>query len=285
MLVIDAQVHAYERNHAGRPWAGVLAGPPEVTGDDMVLAMDQAGVDGALLVSPYTMYRYDASYALEVHSKYPNRFALIKPVDPTNADVVNIISDWATTEGAVAIRVMMAYRDLIVADHPAIHSVMKAAANNNIPVNLLCWGVAEEAGSLAQKNSNTQIIIDHLALEQPFEPPVPNEPFANLPQLLALAKLDNVAVKITGVCTLSKESYPYNDIWDPLAQIFDAFGFDRCLWGTDWTRAVNLLSYEQGVKPFLMTDRLNGNERLSLMGNTLARIYNWKPLKLSKSDL
>jgi hypothetical protein len=58
MLIIDAQVHAYERNHPGRPWAAVLHGPSEVTGDDMVAAMDAVGVDGALLVSPFTMYRY-----------------------------------------------------------------------------------------------------------------------------------------------------------------------------------------------------------------------------------
>ena len=56
MLTIDAQVHAYERDHAGRPWFDVLAGPPEVASDDMVAAMDAVGVDGAILVSPWTMY-------------------------------------------------------------------------------------------------------------------------------------------------------------------------------------------------------------------------------------
>jgi L-fuconolactonase len=83
MLTIDAQVHAYERNHPGRPWAAALHGPAEVTGDDMVAAMDAVGVDGALLVSPFTMYRYDASYAIEVGAKHPGRFGLIKPVDPS----------------------------------------------------------------------------------------------------------------------------------------------------------------------------------------------------------
>src|SRR5436189_395694 len=67
MPTIDAQVHAYERNHPGRPWAGVLHGPAEVTGEQMVAAMDAVGVDGAVLVSPFTMYGYDASYALEVY--------------------------------------------------------------------------------------------------------------------------------------------------------------------------------------------------------------------------
>ena len=101
MLTIDAQVHAYERDHRGRPWAAVLHGPPEVTGDDMVAAMDAVGVDGALLVSPFTMYRYDASYAIAVHAAHPDRFGLIKPVDPTDPGVAETIADWARTDGTV----------------------------------------------------------------------------------------------------------------------------------------------------------------------------------------
>ena len=76
-LTIDSQVHAYERNGPARPWNGHLEGPEEVTGDDMVVAMDAVGVDGALLISPFSMYRYDASYALEVYARHPGRFGLI----------------------------------------------------------------------------------------------------------------------------------------------------------------------------------------------------------------
>jgi L-fuconolactonase len=107
---------------------------------------------------------------------------------------------------------------------------------------------------LAARNPNTRLVIDHLGLPQPHEPPPPAEPFADLPKLLALAAHDNVAVKISGACTLSQEPFPYKDIWDPLCRIFDAFGFDRCMWGTDWTRAVGLLTYEQGVEAFRVTD-------------------------------
>ena len=98
-----------------------------------------------------------------------------------------------------------------------------------------------------------------------------------MPKLLTLAGLDNVAVKISGACTLSHESFPYHDIWDPLFRIFDAFGFDRCMWGTDWTRAVGLLTYEQGVQAFRVTDRLSDSDRALLMGDTLQRVYNWAP--------
>src|SRR4029434_1205359 len=96
-----------------------------------------------------------------------------------------------------------------------------------------------------------------------------------LPKVLELAELDNVTIKISGACTLSREPFPYKDIWDPLGRIFDAFGFDRCLWGTDWTRAVGLLTYKQGVEAFRVTDRLSESERAALMGGTLPRGYAW----------
>jgi L-fuconolactonase len=277
MLTIDAQVHAYERDHPGRPWAAVLHGPPEVTGDDMVAAMDAVGVDGALLVSPFTMYRYDASYAIEVHGAHPGRFGLIKPVDPTDPSAADTVADWAATDGAVAVRIMLTRDVSADAADPGINRILAAAARHSLPVNLLCWGRLEQARLLAARNPDTMVVIDHLGLQQPFEKPVPAEPFAELPKLLGLAAHDNIAVKITGACTLSHEAFPYDDLWDPLGRIFDAFGLHRCMWGTDWTRAVAFLTYEQGVEAFRVTDRLSDSDRASLMGGTLQRIYNWSP--------
>ena len=278
MPTIDSQVHAYERNHPGRPWAGVLHGPAEVTGDQMVAAMDAVGVDGALLVSPFSMYRYDASYALEVYAAHPGRFGLIKPVDPTDPAVADTIADWAARKGTVGVRIML--RDEVSSDpaDPGINRVLAAAARHTLPVNLLCWGRLEQAGGLAARNPQTTVVIDHLGLKQPFEPPAPAEPFADLPKVLALAAHHNIAIKISGACTLSHEPFPYNDIWDPLCRIFDAFGFDRCMWGTDWTRAVALLTYKEGVEAFRVTDRLSDRDRALLMGESLARIYNWSPV-------
>ena len=122
-------------------------------------------------------------------------------------------------------------------------------------------------------------MIDHLGLQQPSAPPPPTERFADLPKVLALAAYDNIAIKISGACTLSHEPFPYKDIWDPLWRIFDAFGFDRCLWGADWTRAVALLTYKEWVEAFRVTDWLSAGDRAALMGETLIRVYNWSPSK------
>ena len=275
--VIDAQVHAYERDRPERPWIGFLHGPDEATGDQMVAAMDEVGVDGALLVSPYSMYRYDASYALEVYENHPTRFGLIKPFDPQAEDVIEQVVEWARLDGTVGARIMLPDPFAVEANDPGLNRILAAGRQADMPVNVLCWGNAPLLGGLAERNPNTQIVLDHLGLRQPFGPPPPDDPFGDLPKVLSLAAYDNVAIKITGACTLSHQPYPYADIWEPLKRIFDAFGIDRCLWGTDWTRAVNLLTYAEGVDAFRHSNHLASSDREALMGGNLSRIYRWQP--------
>ena len=272
MPTIDAQVHCYERNHPGRPWAAVLAGPPEVTAADMIKAMDSVGVDGALLVSVYTMYRW-------VQKAHPGRFGVIKPVNANDPKVEDTIAAWAAMDGTVAIRIMFTPEISTDAADPGINRVLAAAAKHDLPVNLMARGRLEQVGLLAKRNPNTTLVIDHLGLEQPMAPPAPKEPWHELPKLLALASNPNVVVKITGACTLSHEKFPYKDIWDPLGRIFDAFSLNRCMWGTDWTRAVALLTYKEGVDSFRVTDRLSDSDRATLMGGSLQKIYGWSPKK------
>ncbi|HEX4894309.1 MAG TPA: amidohydrolase family protein, partial [Hyphomicrobiaceae bacterium] len=145
MAIIDSQVHAYEHNHPGRPWAGFLHGPAEMTGDQMVQAMDAVGVDGALLVSPFAMYRFDASYAVEVYARHPGRFGLIKPVDTADPAVADVIAGWKATKGTVGVRIMMNQSVSTDPRDPGINRVLAAAARHGFPVNVLCWGRLEQA--------------------------------------------------------------------------------------------------------------------------------------------
>jgi len=73
MPIIDSQVHVYEANTPERPWHSVPNWPDHVNGAEMVAAMDAVGVDGAIFISAFSMYQYDASYALEVHARHAGR--------------------------------------------------------------------------------------------------------------------------------------------------------------------------------------------------------------------
>ena len=74
---------------------------------DRSVFVDAVRVDGAIFISAFSMYRYYASYAVEVHRAHPGRFALVKPVDPVDPAVADVIADWKRTPGTVGIRIMM----------------------------------------------------------------------------------------------------------------------------------------------------------------------------------
>jgi L-fuconolactonase len=227
------------------------------------------------------MYRYDASYAVEVQRAHPDRFAIVKPVDPDDPAVADVIADWKQTPGAVGIRIMMTKepgRDRPF-DDPGLDRIARAAVKHDFPVNILCWGNVDAGTAVIDRHPDTRFIIDHLAILQPRTPPAPPQPWADLPKVLDLAKRKNAVIKVSGACTLSREPYPFPDIWNPLERVFDAWGFDRCLWGTDWTRAFAVVNYEQAVEPFLKTDHLSDSERAMLMGGACAKAYRWFPKK------
>src|ERR1700756_2002344 len=137
MTVIDAQVHAYAANTPERPWYRVPNWPAHVTGDEMVAAMDKVGVDGAIFISPFSMYRYDGSYAVEVQRAHPDRFALVKPVDPADPAVANVIADWKKTPGPVGIRIIMTKEANRAPDDPGFDRILRAAVAHDFPVNVL----------------------------------------------------------------------------------------------------------------------------------------------------
>jgi len=276
-VIIDSQVHVYEANTPKRPWATVPNWPAHVNGDEMVAAMDAVGVDGAIFISAFSMYRYDASYAVEVQRAHPGRFALVKPVDPDDPAVGEVIADWKRTPGAVGIRIMLRKEEGRRPDDAGFGRICREAVRHDFPVNLLCWDNLENGTALIDRHPDTRFILDHLGILQPRTPPAPPQPWADLPKVLALAKRPNVVIKVSGACTLAREPYPFPDIWDPLARVFDAWGFERCLWGTDWTRAFAVVNYEQAVRPFVETQRLNAAERAMLMGGACAKAYRWSP--------
>src|SRR6478736_3379494 len=197
-MIIDSQIHAYEANKPERPWVATPADwPPHVTGDEMVAAMDEVGVDGAIFVSTFTTYRYDASYAMEVQRKYPGRFALVKPVDPDNPDVAEIIAEWKKVPSAVGVRIMLTKTFSRSVDDPGLDRILRAAAKHSLPINFMIWDNLDVGTALIDRHPNTKFAIDHLGIRQPHHRPAAPDAWAELPKVLALAKRQNCVIKVS----------------------------------------------------------------------------------------
>ena len=134
MPIIDSQVHVYATNTPDRPWnppdrPGNAAHkwPDHVNGDEMVAAMDTVGVDGAIFISAFSKYQYDSSYAVEVRNAHPGRFGLVKPVDPSDPAVADVIADWKKTPGTVGLRIRLTYGPDRAVDDPGLDLILREA--------------------------------------------------------------------------------------------------------------------------------------------------------------
>jgi len=278
VLFIDCQVHPFLADSPQRPWVRPHDdGRSHVSADEMAMAMDAVGVDGAIAVSPRGMYGFDPSYAVEVQRAHPDRFAIVRPVDPENPAVGETIAEWKRTTGAVAVRLMLGAHIGVDPNTPGASVIAKEAGRHGLPVNFQCSGNLDAAMRLIDGHPETRFVLDHLGIRQPRKLPAPPEAWADLPKVLELAKRPNAVIKVSGACTMSVQPYPHDDIWDNLQRVFDAWGMDRCLWGTDWTRTYPLFPYINGVDPFRLNKRLSETDKAKLMGETCAKVYGWKP--------
>src|SRR5215218_9406587 len=114
MEVIDAQVHIWEKDHPGRPWQASHRGPdrqaargsrllPEVTIDQMLMAMTAVGIDAGVIFTP-ALYGPDNSYSFEACALHPDRFAVAGNINPTDPGVEELIRTWRSQPGALAVR-------------------------------------------------------------------------------------------------------------------------------------------------------------------------------------
>jgi predicted TIM-barrel fold metal-dependent hydrolase len=113
--------------------------------------------------------------------------------------------------------------------------VWAAAERIGLPVGLLAPGAAKvrAVGQIAARHPGLKLLIDHMARVRHT---MDDSGFADLDELLALAKFPNVAIKASGAPSYSSDPYPYRNIHPYLRRIFDAFGPARMFWGTDITR-------------------------------------------------
>ncbi len=212
MMIIDRQVHPFAADTPQRPWAHPHDdGRRHITGDEMVMAMDAVGVDGAIAVSPKGIYEFDPGYVVEVQRAHPGRFAIVRPADPENPPVAESIAEWKRTSGAVAVRLMLGAHIGLDPNTPGVNTIAKEAARQGFPVNFQCSGNLDAAMGVIDRHPETRFVIDHIGIHQPRKLPATPAAWADLPMVLELAKRPNAAIKLSGVCAMSAQPYPYED--------------------------------------------------------------------------
>jgi predicted TIM-barrel fold metal-dependent hydrolase len=108
-----------------------------------------------------------------------------------------------------------------------------AAEKAGVPLMVLVPGALDHLDRIAARHPGLKLVIDHVGISVRGKAP---RVFEELPAVCALAKRPNVAVKASGMPSLSAQPYPFPDLHDAIRRLVDAFGPRRVFWGTDLTR-------------------------------------------------
>jgi predicted TIM-barrel fold metal-dependent hydrolase len=269
MPIVDAQVHIWG---SGLPTNQAHRQITRFSKDDLLKEMDEAGVDAAVIHPP----GWDPNsneLAVEAARQHPNRLAILGNFPLDRPESRALVDGWKQRPG------MLGFRFTFNQPHQrtwmtdgTIDWLWPAAERARLPVALAAANFLPTVGQVAERHPGLKLIIDHLGRTGGAKD---EAGFANLADLLALARYPNVAIKATGAPSYSSAPYPYRNIHPYLRQIYDAFGPERMFWGTDITRMP--CSWKQCVTMFTEElSWLSERDKDLIMGRALCNWLDWQ---------
>ena len=274
MNIVDSQVHMWQAETPDRPWppgrAQDAQKPYPISKETMLFQMDLAGVRRAVIVPPsWEGDRNDV--ALEAAQSYPDRFAVMGRLDLKDPASPGKVVAWKQQPGMLGMRFTFHnehYRHLLTdGSTDWLWPALEAAG---IPIMIIMPDALDHLDRVAGAHPGLKVVIDHVGLSTGQGP----RAFDNLPQVCRLARHPNVAVKASGMPSLSAEPYPFRDLHPHIRTLVDAFGPQRTFWGTDLTRLP--CTYYECIT--LFTEHLpwlQGDDLEWVMGRAICEWLDW----------
>jgi len=235
--------------------------------------MDEVGVDKAVIVQPI-YYLFDNRYVADCLRRFPGRFAAIGLVDPKAPDAVARMEKLVREDGFGGLRIHSSRLD-----HPS-----EWAAPDQDPL----WRRSEELGTcfivhgpaanlphlepIIGRFPEVPVVLDHIGGAPTDEEP----PFPLLSHVLDLARFPKVYVKLTPQAHKSELPFPHADTFPAFRRIYDAFGPQRLMWGTNFPGVMKGVGYGPALEMFRdHVDFLTDDDKAWLFHRTALQVWSF----------
>jgi predicted TIM-barrel fold metal-dependent hydrolase len=271
MQIVDAQIHTWGTGLPSNPSHWQIT---SFTPADAIRLMDEGGVDAAV-IHPPGWDPNSTAMAFEAVRNYPGRFAIMGSLPLDEPASRGKIARWRDQPGMLGLRYTFLHDPARrwIADG-TIDWLWAEAENAGVPIAMLATDSFPSIARIAERHPRLRLTIDHLGGRGGLTTLKDHAAMTHMPDLVALAKYKNIAVKATGAPGYSAEAYPYPIMQGYLRQIYDAFGPHRMFWGTDiskmpcsWRQCVTMFTEEL---PWL-----NEADKRLIMGDALCAWWGW----------
>jgi L-fuconolactonase len=203
-----------------------------VSMERMLEAMDEAGIEKAVLVQASTCYGHDNSYVADAVAAHPQRFAGVFSVDMLAPDAAERIRQWKA-RGLGGLRVFIAGHTTAQEarlDDPRSFPAWECAVEAGLPicVQVRAPGLGQLETLLA-RFPQARVILDHMARPVVDDGP----PYAKAAGLFELARYENLYLKLT-THNLRDAAKGKATPQSFLERVVKTFGAPRIAWGSNY---------------------------------------------------
>uniref|UniRef100_A0A0D9ZK20 Amidohydrolase-related domain-containing protein n=1 Tax=Oryza glumipatula TaxID=40148 RepID=A0A0D9ZK20_9ORYZ len=249
IVVVDSHLHVWASpQQAAERYPYFPGQEPPIRGDvDLLLqCMDEAGVDGALIVQPIN-HMFDHSLVTSVLKKYPSKFigcCLANPADDGSG--IKQLEHLIVQEKYRAVRFNPnLWPSGQKMTNEVGRSLFAKAGELGAPVGIMVMkGIStyiQEIEELCTDYPKTTVIFDHMAF---CKPPMNIEEEKAFTSFLELSRFPQIYVKYSALFRISREAYPYEDTSQLLSRVISSYGANRIMWGSDFPFVVPECGYK-----------------------------------------
>jgi predicted TIM-barrel fold metal-dependent hydrolase len=276
-MIIDVHCHVVSPDRTAYPLAPIggkqsdWSSERPTTPEQLLAAMDSAGVAKAAVVQASTAYGHDSSYLADSIKRFPQRFTGVFSIDPLDPKALEQMQHWVSL-GMTGMRVFTTGSTMpgqqTWLDDERAYPVWKRAGELKLPVamQMTADGIPLLL-KIVKAFPETDFALDHCAR------PVINDgpPYAAAQSMWDLAPYKNIYLKITSR-TVEHMQAGKATPETFMRKLIEVFGSDRLMWGSNFPAHDDTLP--NIVKETLhVLESVADADRAQILSGTAMRLY------------
>ena len=273
-MIIDSHQHFWNYNPERDTWIdeSMQALKKNFLPENLKPILIDNGIDGCISVQAGQSYE-ETEFLLECASN--NKFikGVVGWVDLCSPDLEKKLKRYSTDKKFKGVRHIVQSESKEYLLRKDVQAGISKLSNFNLTFDLLVTPIQlQSAIKLVKTFPNQKFVLDHIAKPRISEPL--NKTWVN--DIINLSKQNNVFCKISGLVTETKDNnFLEADFLPFLDIIFQYFGFDRIMYGSDWPVCLLAAQYKKVLD--IITDYLSSYDsktREKIMGTNAQIFYN-----------
>lgn len=270
-MIIDSHAHYWTRPPAGNSTFGADHDPIHV--EQFVKHMEHAGVDKLVAVTR-GLSGWDNSYTLQGAARFLDRIRVIGRLDAAAPNIKETLAGWLKQPYMVGLRIMTMFpTDASWFENGTIEKFWPEAEKHRIPVSIYAPERSALVAGIAERHPALPLVVDHIGMRvfDIFERPPGMEDW---PNLMSLKRFPNVTIKVSGIPEAVVERYPFKKSKDRVREIYDQFGPDRMMWGSNYPPTTVVCSYQEARMLIDDCEFLSSQDKEKIYARTAVRVFN-----------